>query len=88
MNLISSFDLDLPDVLKNTYTKYQNTVLIALTTATLLLVSLAWNDVVQETITMYYPRESRQNIKGKVYYALIITIFVVLVQIYIFPYIY
>ena len=74
-------------VISNTVDKYQHTIFTAIVTSTLFLITLAWNDVVQDAISIYYPRDTRQNIYGKIYYALIITIVVVLVQIYIFPYI-
>jgi hypothetical protein len=76
----------LPGFIKHTYIKYQSTILVSLITATLLLVTLAWNEVVQESISLYYPKETRQTLIGKIYYAVIITIIVVILQIFIFPY--
>jgi TRAP-type C4-dicarboxylate transport system permease small subunit len=80
-------DFGLTETVKETYTKYQSTIITAIMTAFLLLVSLAWNDVIQTSIQQYYPHKDINTIKGKVSYAVVITIFVVLLQIYVFPYI-
>ena len=77
-------NFDTTAIVVNTYDKYRSTVITSLVTAVLLLVTLAWNDVVQEIISLYYPKESRQSIKGKFFYAIMITIIVVLVQTHIF----
>lgn len=80
-------DFGITGTVKETYTKYQSTIITAITTACLLLISLAWNDVIQSAIEKYYPRKDIDTIKGKVSYAIIITTFVVLLEIYVFPYI-
>lgn len=71
-------------VVVDAYDKYRTTVITSLITAVLLLVTLAWNDVVQEIISLYYPKETRQSIRGKFIYAIMITIIVVLIQTHIF----
>jgi heme/copper-type cytochrome/quinol oxidase subunit 2 len=71
-------------IVVNAYDKYRSTVITSLITAVLLLVTLAWNDVVQEIIAMYYPKETRQSIQGKFIYAIMITIIVLLVQTHVF----
>jgi len=72
-------------VIKQTYSHYRIALFTSITTAFLLLISLAWNDVVQSIIKQYYPRDD-DSIKGKIQYAVIITIIVILLQLYIFPY--
>ncbi len=74
-------------IVKETFHKYQSVFVLSIIGATLFLVSLAWNDVAQEAIAVYFPKESRNSIMGKLYYAIIITIIVVLIQTHIFPYI-
>jgi len=63
---------------------YGNTIITSLTTAIILLASLGWNDVVQSIINKYITTE-KNTIIGKIYYALSITIIVILMQIYVFP---
>ncbi len=74
-----------PNTIEKTYEQYRYTLITALIAGTLFLITLAWNDVIQEIIAYYYPIKSRNSIKKKIYYALCITIFVVLLQIYVFP---
>ena len=57
----------------------------AIMTSTVILISLAWNDVIQNVIERYYPHKNIDTLNGKITYAIIITIFVVLLQIYVFP---
>jgi uncharacterized membrane protein YcjF (UPF0283 family) len=73
--------------INETYNKYQSTIIASITTAVLLLVTLAWNDVIQTIINNYYQHKDDNTIRGKLTYAVVITIFVVLVQLYLFPYI-
>jgi hypothetical protein len=68
-----------------TYTHYQKTIITAFITSMMLLITLAWNDVVQAIIQQYYPKGNTKTIMGKVYYAMIITIIIVLLQLYVFP---
>lgn len=79
-------DIRIPDVVLNTYDRYQTMVITSITTATIVLVSLAWSDVVQTTMNKYYPSTGTKSIMGKIYYAIVVTFFVILLQIYIFPY--
>lgn len=72
---------------EKTYSQYQTTVITAVVTATLLLIALAWNDVVQTIIEIYYPKKDRNSLQSKLYYAITITIIVIIIQLYIFPYI-
>jgi hypothetical protein len=81
------FNVPIPDYIENTYSQYRITLIASLIAGTIFLITLAWNDVVQEIISYYYPKKSRESIRDKIYYALYITIFVVLLQIYVFPYI-
>jgi len=68
-----------------TYTQSQKRIITALITSVMLLVTLAWNDVIQAMIQQYYPKENKKTIMGKVYYAIVITILIVLLQLYVFP---
>ncbi|VBB17713.1 hypothetical protein YASMINEVIRUS_176 [Yasminevirus sp. GU-2018] len=68
------------------YRKYHSMVLLSITAGVVVLVSLAWNDVIQTVIKKYYPNTD-DTITGKLRYALIITFAVILAQIYVFPYI-
>lgn len=63
---------------------YKQYAIEAFLAAILLLISLAWNDVVQEIIKMYYPI-SGTALKGKIIYAISITVIVVTLQIFLFP---
>ena len=81
------FNVPIPSYIESTYSQYRITLIASLMAATIFLITLAWNDVVQEVIAYYYPKKSRESIRDKIYYALYITIFVVLLQIYVFPYI-
>jgi len=84
--MTSHYDFSIiPTTIKTTYVQYQTAIITGLIAATLFLVTLAWNDLIQEIIAYYFPTTIRQNIMGKLYYALIITIIVMLLQIYIFP---
>ena len=66
---------------------YKQFLLQALLTSILFMVTLAWNAVVQEIIDVYYPLKTDKPIRGKLYYALGITFVVIMMQIYLFPYI-
>ena len=79
-------DIKIPDAVKETYDKYQTLVLTSVITATIVLVSMAWNDVIQSIMNKYYPSTGTKTIVSKIYYAIVITLFVILLQIYIFPY--
>lgn len=79
--------MNMPSYIESTYSQYRITLVASLIASTLFLITLAWNDVVQEIISYYYPKKSRESIKDKIYYALYITIFVVILQIYVFPHI-
>ena len=68
------------------YKKYHSLILLSITAGVVVLVSLAWNDVIQSIIKKYYPRTD-DTITGKLRYALIITLAVIIAQIYVFPYI-
>jgi len=72
------------DHLTSSYDQYRVTLITAVTTAVLLLVTLAWNDVIQTTLSKYYPKEDT-TITGKLKYAFVITFIVVLLQIYVLP---
>ena len=82
INIMNEF----PVTIKETYIKYQSTVITALSTGVILLITLAWNDVIQSVIEKYYPKKDNNTIRSKVDYAIVITIFVVLLQILVFPY--
>jgi hypothetical protein len=68
----------------SSYDQYRTTIITAITTGIIILVSLAWNDVVQTTIKTYYPLGDA-SITGKLHYAFVITFIVILLQIYILP---
>lgn len=63
---------------------YKQHAIEAFLAAILVLISLAWNDVAQEIIKMYYPQFG-SALKGKVLYALFVTVIIVTLQIYLFP---
>lgn len=67
------------------YNQYQTVLFASIATGIVLLVSLAWNDVVQTIINNYYPQRDNSVI-GKLQYAFIVTFIVVILQIYILPY--
>lgn len=71
----------------NAYHQYNKALISSVTTAVILLASLAWNDVVQAIVDKYYPEKDKKTIKGKLYYAIVMTFFIILLQIYVFPYI-
>ena len=68
------------DVFVTTYSKYKETIVTSVTTAILLLITLAWNDVIQTALNNYFPES-----KSKIVYALTITVIVVILQLYLFP---
>jgi len=68
----------------SSYDQYRVTLITAITTAVLLLVTLAWNDMIQTALLKYYPKEDA-TITGKMKYAFVITFIVVLLQIYVLP---
>jgi Na+/proline symporter len=74
------------DAVGTTYNKYHQTVIMSIVTAILLMVTLAWNDVVQTALARYFPKKKGDNLKTKMQYATSITIFVIVLQIYVFPY--
>jgi len=68
--------------------KYKSTLIKSLVTATILLVTLAWNDYVQSVANLYIGKFiTLDGIYGKLYYALLITAIVITFQIYVFPFI-
>lgn len=83
---VPDINIPIPDAVKVTYNRYQTLVITSIITATIVLVSLAWSDVVQTTLNTYYPSDGTATISGKIYYATVITLCVILLQIYIFPY--
>ena len=63
-------------------------ILTAIIASTLLLVTLAWNDVIQSVIKKYYPKNNKNNkLYGKIMYALTVSFIVLLIQMHIFPHI-
>lgn len=76
---------DITKPIKETYNTYKTTVVTSMITAVVVLISLAWNNVVQAIISYYYPQTTRETIKGKIIYACIITIFVIILQLHVFP---
>lgn len=84
----SIIDVLVPEGIKHIYEQYYTLTIRSFILATLFLVTLSWNDVMQTTINYYYPNSDIDTISGKVYYALTVTIFVVFLQIYVFPYLY
>jgi hypothetical protein len=79
-------NLGIPEPIQQTYLKYQSTVVTAVMTSIIFLITLAWNDVIQTAINSYYPKKDNDTLRGKIYYAITITVFVILMQIYVFPY--
>jgi len=73
------------DIFGTAYSKYRETIVTSITTAVLLLISLAWNDVVQTALNDYFPESKAKTLTSKVVYALIITIVVVILQLFMFP---
>lgn len=69
---------------KNTYITYRSTILTSLTTGVVVITALAWSELLEEIIKYYYPND-KNNIRSKLYYALFITVILVLFQIYLFP---
>ena len=65
--------------------KYKNTLISAIITSIVLLVSLAWNDVIKTIAEEYIIITDDNSILSKLYYALFITFFVIILQIYLFP---
>ena len=74
------------DYVAKNYKVYNTIIIEALITASILLISLAWNDVVHEIVNGYYPPEEKQNLRDKVRYAIIITLIIGTLQLYLFPY--
>lgn len=73
------------DVFVTTYSKYKETIVTSVTTAILLLITLAWNDVIQTALNNYFPESKSKTLKSKIVYALTITVIVVILQLYLFP---
>jgi len=67
-----------------TYDEYKKTIKDALITAIILLVALAWNDVIED-ISMIMWKEKRNSLIGKIHYAFLITFIVLAFQIFFFP---
>lgn len=72
-------------LVKTTYGQYKKTIMTSIMSGTILLIALAWNDVVQSTIHIYYPKENRDTLTAKLYYASIVTLIIVALQIFLFP---
>ena len=68
------------------YSKYHQTIIMSIIAAFVLMVTLAWNDVVQTTLARYVPKSDGDNLRGKIEYATTITILVIILQVYVFPY--
>ncbi len=75
----------LTDSLMYAHNKYNETVISSVKISILFLITLAWNDVVQEIINNYYPNSKKKTLHSKIIYAILITFFVIIVQIYFFP---
>lgn len=73
-------------VIYTTTSKYKSAVVTSIIGGIVVLIAVAWNDVIQAVINKYYPKKNN-TITGKLYYATIITLFIVVLQIYLFPYI-
>ncbi len=65
---------------------YRQIVIESIITAIILLVALAYNEVIQQIIKNYYPNKADEPLRGKLIYALFITLLIVVLQIYVFPY--
>lgn len=66
---------------------YKTVVIESMITAIVVLVALSYNEVIQEIIKIYFPTQKNNNpLKAKIIYALFVTLVVVLLQIYVFPY--
>jgi hypothetical protein len=65
--------------------KYQEATVSAIITGIVLLVSLAWNDLIKTFIKKYFPAKDDNTVRGKFIYAMIITFLVIILQIYLFP---
>jgi TRAP-type C4-dicarboxylate transport system permease small subunit len=72
-----------PEIVTTTLYKYQQTVVSSILTATILLISLSWTDVIKSTMEYYFPNS--KSIEGKIYYACVITMIVLILQLYLFP---
>lgn len=84
----SIVDFLVPKEIKNIYEQYYTLTIRSFILAALFLVTLSWNDAIQTIINYYYPNSDIDTISEKIYYALTVTIFVVFLQIYVFPYLY
>ena len=69
------------------YHQYKKIFITSLITATILLATLAWNTVIQAISDKYFMSIDKNTIHGKIYYAIFITVVVVMLQLYVFPYI-
>ena len=78
-------DVIIPKEYKKTYDVYKNILIASIFTAILLLVPLAWSEVIESTIVYLFPNRDQNTITAKLCYAIFITLFVVLIQIHIFP---
>lgn len=47
-------------------------------TSIILIVSLAWNEAIQSTINYYYPAATTSSYTAKIFYAVILTIVVII----------
>lgn len=83
---MSTTESDIPSKIESniikSYTQYKTVIITSVATGIIILASLAWNSVIQAIIEKYYPNKT-DTIIGKIQYALIITLLVVLLQIYI-----
>lgn len=78
---------NISDTIIESYNEYKNFMINSVMTSIALLVALAWNDVVQSLVNLYYPDNTKKTMRGKIYYAILITFIVFIVQIYIAPHI-
>jgi hypothetical protein len=74
-----------PEIVTTTLYKYQTTIISSILTATILLISIAWTDVMKSIIEYYIPDSNSKSIEGKIYYACVITMIVIILQLYLFP---
>ena len=74
------------DNVHKTYEEYTSTFVISIITVTVVLVAVAWNDVVSSAFDKYFPiKRGKKNIRAKFIYALLVTFTVITLQLYVFP---
>ena len=66
------------------YLGYFEQIIIAVSSAVILIASLAWGDVVKKLQEMYFPLEQGETIISQIIYACILTLFAILSQVFIF----